>query len=54
LAPAQTELRTSTPQEFLNKLVANAVERTKHAVRYDPGYLAISYPGGDVPAESGV
>ena len=43
----------SRPQ-FFQKLVAAAIERTQHTVRYDPGYVAIAYPGGDVPAESGV
>jgi uncharacterized protein YijF (DUF1287 family) len=39
---------------FLKKLVAAAVERSHHAVRYDPAYVRISYPGGDVPADTGV
>jgi len=34
--------------------VAAAVERTQHAVRYDPAYVRIPYPGGDVPADTGV
>ena len=41
-------------QEFLQKLVEAAVERTHHAVRYDPAYVRIPYPGGDVPADTGV
>jgi len=41
-------------QEFLKKLVEAAVERTHHAVRYDPAYVPIPYPGGDVPAGTGV
>ncbi|HEY6274470.1 MAG TPA: DUF1287 domain-containing protein [Terriglobales bacterium] len=41
-------------RQFLGRLAAAAVERTHHAVTYDPGYLAIEYPGGDVPAASGV
>jgi uncharacterized protein YijF (DUF1287 family) len=39
---------------FLRQFAAAAVERTHHLVRYDPGYAHIPYPGGDVPAESGV
>ncbi len=35
------------------RLVAAAVERTAHQVQYDGGYYAISYPGGDVPADKG-
>jgi uncharacterized protein len=34
--------------------VGAAVERPKHEVTYDPGYVSIAYPGGDVPADSGV
>jgi uncharacterized protein YijF (DUF1287 family) len=41
-------------QEFLRRLVAAAIERTHHAVRYDPAYVKIPYPGGDVPAGTGV
>jgi uncharacterized protein YijF (DUF1287 family) len=46
--------RAFSRQEFLQKLVAAAVERTHHQVAYDPGYVGIPYPGGDVPADSGV
>ncbi|HKD79104.1 MAG TPA: DUF1287 domain-containing protein [Candidatus Angelobacter sp.] len=41
-------------REFLKKFVAAAVERTHHAVRYDPAYVRLAYPGGDVPPETGV
>lgn len=44
----------SDRQQFLRNLVAAAIERTHHVVTYDPGYVAIGYPGGDVPANSGV
>lgn len=36
------------------KLVAAAVERTNHYVRYEPAYVRIPYPDGDVPADTGV
>ena len=41
-------------QAFLRQFAAAALERTKHTVRYDPAYVRIAYPGGDVPAETGV
>jgi uncharacterized protein YijF (DUF1287 family) len=41
-------------QQFTRDLVTAALERPKHAVTYDPGYVGIAYPGGDVPADSGV
>ena len=41
-------------QDFLKRLSAAAIERTTHTVKYDPGYVAMSYPGGDVPPDAGV
>jgi uncharacterized protein YijF (DUF1287 family) len=41
-------------RDFLQKLVAAAIERTHHIVRYDPAYVRIPYPNGDVPADTGV
>jgi len=41
-------------QRFMEQFVAAAVERTHHIVRYDPAYVRIPYPGGDVPASTGV
>jgi len=53
-SPQTTALDASSHQIFLQKLVAAATERTRHAVRYDPSYVRIPYPGGDVPADTGV
>jgi uncharacterized protein YijF (DUF1287 family) len=54
-ASAQTTaLDASSHQIFLQKFVAAAIERTQHVVRYDPAYVRIPYPGGDVPADTGV
>jgi len=39
---------------FEKALVAAAHTRTQHAVRYDGAYVAIDYPGGDVPKNTGV
>jgi uncharacterized protein len=41
-------------QQFLNKLVAAAIERTNHSVKYVSAYVRLDYPGGDVPADTGV
>src|SRR5215469_2355562 len=51
---AQAALNQDIHQDFLKHLSAAAIERTQHTVRYDPGYVAMSYPGGDVPADAGV
>jgi len=39
---------------LLHRFAAAALERTQHAVRYDPAYVRLAYPGGDVPADTGV
>lgn len=52
-AQAQTTAAVSHA-EFTRKLVAAAVERTHHSVRYVSEYVKIAYPGGDVPADTGV
>jgi uncharacterized protein len=39
---------------FTRKLVAAAIERTHHSVRYVSDYVGIPYPGGDVPEGTGV
>ena len=41
-------------QSFLRQFAAAALDRTQHTVRYDPAYVRLSYPGGDVPANTGV
>ncbi|WP_020405363.1 DUF1287 domain-containing protein [Hahella ganghwensis] len=47
-------LAGSSLASFEQALVAAALERTQHQVRYDGAYLAIDYPNGDVPAHLGV
>lgn len=54
---AQTNHPTSPPtskQQFTLQLMAAAVERATHVVRYLPDYVRIDYPNGDVPASTGV
>ena len=41
-------------QEFLRRLSAAAIERTHHSMRYVSADVHIAYPGGDVPADTGV
>ena len=53
LLNAQSSLAISR-QEFTRRLVAAAMERTHHSVRYLSEYVRIPYPGGDVPADTGV
>lgn len=41
-------------QTFEADFVMAALERSTHAIRYDGTYRSIPYPGGDVPADTGV
>lgn len=52
--PQTAPLDPGSHQIFLRKLVAAAIERTHHTVRYDSSYVRIPYPGGDVPESTGV
>ena len=55
--PALAQSRSTDPatqQQFLKRFVDAAIERTHHTVRYDPAYVRIPYPGGDVPPDTGV
>jgi uncharacterized protein YijF (DUF1287 family) len=53
-ASAAQVIPGAVQRELLKKLAAAAVERSHHTVRYDPAYVRIPYPGGDVPAGTGV
>lgn len=48
-APAAAQTR-----DFGAELAAAALEQTRARVVYDPAYVVIPYPGGDVPADRGV
>jgi uncharacterized protein YijF (DUF1287 family) len=40
--------------DFVTRLVAAANDRPKHPARYEPEYVKIGYPNGDVPPDTGV
>jgi uncharacterized protein YijF (DUF1287 family) len=42
------------PDTHASRLVAAALEQTRSTVTYDGAYRRIAYPGGDVPASTGV
>lgn len=44
--------QNSSPQ--LKPFLANAIEQTGITTGYDPAYVQLDYPGGDVPQETGV
>jgi uncharacterized protein YijF (DUF1287 family) len=39
---------------FAARLVQAAMQRTQRTVRYEPAYVRLDYPNGDVPADTGV
>jgi hypothetical protein len=45
---------SASRQQFTRRLVAAAMERTLHSVRYVSAYVRIPYPGGDVAPDTGV
>jgi uncharacterized protein YijF (DUF1287 family) len=51
---AQANSSGAARQQFLKRFVVAAIDRTSHSVRYVPTYVKIPYPGGDVPADTGV
>ena len=53
LASPQALTPLARPQ-FTKRLVAAAIERTHHSVRYVSDYVRIPYPNGDVPPGTGV
>jgi uncharacterized protein len=52
LALAQTHARSSSAS--IKKLLDSAREQSTITKSYDPRYVQIAYPGGDVPRETGV
>ena len=44
----------ASADEFGQSISAAAIERTRHEVVYDPAYVALSYPMGDVAPNRGV
>jgi hypothetical protein len=51
--PAQVVAETHR-QALVRVLSAAALDQTRQTLRYDPAYVRISYPGGDVPQDRGV
>ena len=46
--------RVGEPPGFSENLSKSALDRTSDKVTYDPKYVALNYPNGDVPADTGV
>jgi uncharacterized protein len=50
--PLPNVVPVDSPQ--VQKIIANAIEQTKVTRTYDPAYVKLAYPGGDVPMSTGV
>lgn len=53
MASAQEAVPTK-PATVSERIVKAALFRATQEVRYDPAYVSLEYPGGDVPADTGV
>lgn len=51
---ASTLALAAQQADFAKRLVAAADDRPNHPARYEPQYVKIPYPNGDVPADTGV
>ena len=54
LSASQVVSQESAAPSSASKIVEAALFRATQKVRYDPEYVVIDYPGGDVPADTGV
>ena len=48
------QLATPIGSPILKLVIDGAVEQTDYTTGYDPSYVKLSYPGGDVPSDRGV
>jgi uncharacterized protein YijF (DUF1287 family) len=53
-AACLASLAPATADDFGERLAAAAAEQARHRVFYDPAYVVIDYPWGDVSADRGV
>jgi uncharacterized protein YijF (DUF1287 family) len=45
---------TRVDSPLLKKVIDSAIEQTTQTIGYDPAYVKLDYPGGDVPIQTGV
>ena len=54
IAPIESPRSTHIDSPLLKKVIDSAIEQTTQTVGYDPAYVKLDYPGGDVPLRTGV
>ena len=52
--PQAEKLTTPIKSPLVKQVVEDAIEQTGYTFSYDPSYVKLSYPGGDVPRDRGV
>ena len=52
--PQSEKLTTPIKSPLVRQVIEDAIEQTGYTVSYDPSYVKLSYPGGDVPQDRGV
>jgi len=52
--PANPQMVATELSTALKPVVENAIEQTRYTISYDPAYVKLDYPGGDLPIEKGV
>jgi uncharacterized protein len=52
--PVQSAIPIAIKSPKIQKIIDNAIEQTKVTRSYDPAYIKLAYPGGDVPMSTGV
>ncbi len=53
-ASTQSEMVSTGLSPALKPVVENALDQTRYTTVYDPSYVKLDYPGGDLPIERGV
>lgn len=53
ISPAAPSVK-APPSRPIARAVSSAKAQTKRTIYYDPAYVSLSYPGGDVPPDRGV
>ena len=54
LLACETVFAQQPQSSFVRRTVESAIEQTRSTLHYDPSYVKLKYPGGDVPIERGV
>lgn len=52
--PASSPINSPVDSPEARRVVEAAIEQTAYTRRYDPSYVKLDYPGGDVPLDRGV